>query len=162
MPAADLSSPVGTLRVTVDDIGRLVSIDVVDDTVGEPEAVSGVLGPVTSALQSYFAGDARAIDHLDVAPDHGTEFQRSVWDALRGIPSGRTISYAELAAAVGRPTAFRAVGSANGANPIPIVVPCHRVVNADGALGGYAYGLGMKRWLLEHEGALTSTSLPGL
>ncbi len=164
MPTTTFFSPIGYLRVTVDESGRLVAIRLTEpaESAAPSTGESPVLEPAVSALGRYFAGDLDAIDALGVAPDHGTEFQRSVWDALRRIPSGETISYADLAAEVGRPTAFRAVGSANGANPIPIVVPCHRVVNADGALGGYALGLDVKRWLLAHEGALASTSLPGL
>jgi methylated-DNA-[protein]-cysteine S-methyltransferase len=164
MPTTTLSSPIGHLRVSVDASGLLVAIRLTAtlDPVESTAAESPALQPAVSALGRYFAGELDAIDDLAVAPDHGTEFQRSVWDALRRIPTGETISYADLAAAVGRPSAFRAVGSANGANPIPIVVPCHRVVNADGALGGYALGLDVKRWLLAHEGALASAPLPGV
>jgi methylated-DNA-[protein]-cysteine S-methyltransferase len=84
----------------------------------------------------------------------GTAFQQRVWAALREIPAGRTVSYGEIAAAVGSPTAVRAVGAANGRNPVPIVVPCHRVIRADGNLCGYGGGIERKRWLLEHEAAL--------
>ncbi len=105
---------------------------------------------IAFALGAYFAGDLRAIDALDVDPQ-GTAFQRQVWAALRTIPAGTTWSYAELARAVGRPTATRAVGAANGRNPIALVVPCHRVIASDGTLGGYGGGLEMKRWLLRHE-----------
>lgn len=87
---------------------------------------------------------------LDLA---GTEFQNAVWSALRAIPSGETRTYAQIAAAAGRPTAVRAAGSANGANPVAVLVPCHRVVRSDGSLGGYAYGPEIKRALLEREGA---------
>ena len=83
----------------------------------------------------------------------GTDFQRSVWDALRTIPAGETLSYAALAERVGRPTAVRAVGLANGTNPIAVIVPCHRVIGSDSSLTGYGGGLDRKRWLLEHEGA---------
>jgi len=105
---------------------------------------------IAAALTSYFAGDLRAIDALDVDPQ-GTPFQRRVWAALRTIPAGTTWSYAELARAVGRPTATRAVGAANGRNPVALVLPCHRVIASDGTLGGYGGGLEMKRWLLRHE-----------
>ncbi len=105
---------------------------------------------IAAALEAYFAGDLRAIDALDVDPQ-GTGFQLQVWAALRTIPVGATWSYAELARAVGRPTATRAVGAANGRNPIALVVPCHRVIASDGTLGGYGGGLEMKRWLLRHE-----------
>jgi methylated-DNA-[protein]-cysteine S-methyltransferase len=105
---------------------------------------------ITGALEAYFAGDLRAIDALEVDPV-GTPFQRRVWAALRTIPAGTTWSYAELARFVGQPTATRAVGAANGRNPIALVVPCHRVIASDGTLGGYGGGLEMKRWLLRHE-----------
>ena len=157
MPATMMTTPIGHLRVSVDGDGRLTRIDLIgaDGPAGaeDPSSDASAAAPVVATLERYFAGDLGAIDVIEVAPEHGTDFQRSVWDALRRIPAGETVSYAELAAAVDRPTAFRAVGSANGANPIPIVVPCHRVVNADGALGGYALGLDVKRWLLDHEGA---------
>lgn len=104
------------------------------------------------AVDAYVGGDLRAIDDLAVDTG-GTEFQQRVWAALRTIPTGDTWSYGELAAAVGNDGAMRAVGSANGANPVSVVVPCHRVVRADGGLGGYGGGLDRKAWLLRHEGA---------
>ena len=109
-------------------------------------------GAVT-ALHDYFGGDLGAVDRLQVE-FYGTEFQRCVWTALRTIPAGRTASYSDIANAIGAPTATRAVGAANGANPIPIVVPCHRIIGTSGALVGYGGGLDRKRWLLEHEGVL--------
>ncbi len=108
-----------------------------------------------AALRAYFAGDLTAIDNLPVETA-GTLFQRLVWRALREIPCGQTISYAQLAQRIGRPAAARAVGLANGANPVSIVVPCHRVIGASGSLTGYGGGLERKRWLLTHEDALTS------
>jgi len=102
------------------------------------------------ALDAYFAGGLAAIEHLNTCTT-GTDFQRDVWRALRRIPSGRTLSYGALASAIGRPAAVRAVGLANGANPIAIVVPCHRVIGADSSLTGYGGGIERKRWLLEHE-----------
>jgi methylated-DNA-[protein]-cysteine S-methyltransferase len=109
---------------------------------------------MTAALAAYFAGSVNAIDGLPTATG-GTEFQRMVWRALRQIPCGETISYATLARRIGRPAAVRAVGLANGANPISIVVPCHRVIGSDGSLTGYGDGLERKRWLLAHEGYAT-------
>jgi methylated-DNA-[protein]-cysteine S-methyltransferase len=103
-------------------------------------------------FRAYVAGDLAALDTIPVETG-GTPFQRAVWAALRRIPPGTTCSYAELARAVGAPAAVRAVGAANGANPIAIVIPCHRVVRSDGTLGGYGGGLERKRWLLEHEKA---------
>jgi methylated-DNA-[protein]-cysteine S-methyltransferase len=107
---------------------------------------------VRGALDAYFAGDLRALENL---PTHtnGTGFQRAVWDALRTIPPGTTLSYGALARKLGKPQAMRAVGLANGSNPIGIVVPCHRVIGANGTLTGYGGGLPRKRWLLAHEGA---------
>ena len=106
---------------------------------------------LTEALRRYFAGELTAIDGLPVQTG-GTPFQREVWRALRTIPCGTTVSYGELAEQIGRPAAVRAVGLANGANPVGIVVPCHRVIGADGSLTGYGGGLERKSWLLAHEG----------
>jgi methylated-DNA-[protein]-cysteine S-methyltransferase len=105
----------------------------------------------TTQLAEYFAGRRRRFD-LALAP-HGTEFQRQVWRALTEIPYGKTIAYGELARRIGNPSASRAVGLANGANPLPIVVPCHRVIGADGSLTGFGGGLPIKRKLLALEGA---------
>lgn len=104
------------------------------------------------ALGAYLAGKVSAIDDVTVETG-GTAFQRAVWAALRRIPAGRTMSYGTLATRIGRPMAVRAVGLANGANPVGIVVPCHRVIGADGSLTGYGGGIERKRWLLAHEGA---------
>ena len=109
-------------------------------------------GGVSSALKAYFDGELTAIDGLAVCAD-GTPFQQTVWRALRDIPCGQTISYSTLARRIGRPTAVRAVGLANGSNPVGIVVPCHRVIGANGTLTGYGGGLDRKRWLLAHERA---------
>ncbi|MGO9697941.1 MAG: methylated-DNA--[protein]-cysteine S-methyltransferase [Xanthobacteraceae bacterium] len=103
-----------------------------------------------SALLAYFAGDLDAVDDLPTETN-GTAFQRTVWSALRTIPAGRTLSYGALAGQIGHPKAVRAVGLANGANPIAIVVPCHRVIGANASLTGYGGGLHRKRWLLAHE-----------
>ena len=101
-------------------------------------------------MNRYFAGDLEAIDNIPVQTA-GTAFQRSVWNELRRIPTGAPVSYGKLAQRIARPKAVRAVGLANGANPIGIVVPCHRVIGSDGSLTGYGGGLERKRWLLEHE-----------
>jgi methylated-DNA-[protein]-cysteine S-methyltransferase len=106
-----------------------------------------------SALRRYFAGDLAALDEVEVDTG-GTAFQQLVWKALRRIPVGSTWSYARLAKEIGRPSATRAVAAANGANPVSIVIPCHRVIGSDGSLTGYGGGLPRKRWLLVHEGAL--------
>lgn len=107
------------------------------------------------ALTAYFEGDLTALDEVATATA-GTPFQREVWKALRTIPAGTTISYGQLAKQLGRPSATRAVGAANGSNPIPIVVPCHRVVGANGSLTGFGGGLPRKKWLLEHERRFSS------
>ncbi len=108
-------------------------------------------GTIHDQLDAYFHGKRR--DFEFPMRMEGTPFQRLVWDGLRTIPYGSTTSYAELASRIGRPGASRAVGSANGRNPIAIIVPCHRVIAADGTLGGFGGGLDRKEWLLEHEGA---------
>lgn len=116
-------------------------------------------GPFLRALDAYFAGEPKALDAVPVDLA-GTEFQLRVWEALRKIPPGRTLSYGELAKRIGHPKAVRAVGGANGANPVSLVVPCHRVIASDGTMGGYGWGLERKKWLLEHEGALPGKLLP--
>jgi len=108
---------------------------------------------VAGSIEAYFAGDLHALDEIKVDPG-GTGFQQTVWFALRQIPPGQTRTYAQLAAAIGRPSAPRAVGFANSLNPVAIVIPCHRLVGSDATLTGYAGGLWRKRWLLRHEGAL--------
>lgn len=110
---------------------------------------------VKDRIARYFAGELNALDDLPCATG-GTEFQRSVWAALRKIPAGTTINYGTLASRIGKPSASRAVGLANGSNPISVIVPCHRVIGANGALTGYGGGLPRKQWLLAHERAFTS------
>jgi methylated-DNA-[protein]-cysteine S-methyltransferase len=108
-------------------------------------------GGVAEVLKRYFGGDLASLDEVDVEL-HGTPFQQRVWTALRSVGAGTTISYAELASRVDAPTAVRAVGAANGANPVAIVLPCHRIIGSNGSLTGYGGGLDRKRWLLGHEG----------
>jgi methylated-DNA-[protein]-cysteine S-methyltransferase len=148
-----IESPVGPLRLVAED-GRLAGVH----WPHQPEGLDGVEGvdePVLEAaarqLDEYFGGRRREFD-LPLSP-RGTVFQLRVWEALEGIGFGETRTYGELASALGRPTASRAVGAANGRNPLSIVVPCHRVIGASGALTGYAGGLAAKRWLLDHEAA---------
>jgi methylated-DNA-[protein]-cysteine S-methyltransferase len=106
-----------------------------------------------TVLQRYFDGDLESLDAVQVEL-HGTPFQRNVWETLRSVRAGSTASYAELARRVGTPSAVRAVGAANGANPVSLVLPCHRIIGSNGSLTGYGGGLERKRWLLAHEGAL--------
>ena len=152
----DFDTPIGTLRVVGDDRG-IARIDLPNAAARDPDP--GWLGgrqslprPLREAkrqLREYFDGARRDFD-LPLAPA-GTAFQHRVWDELRGIPYGETISYGELARRIGRPTASRAVGAANGRNPLAIVVPCHRVIGTDGTLTGYGGGLPVKETLLSHE-----------
>ncbi len=162
------TAPVATLLVVTDAEGCIRALDFADYEermrrllarhYGAFELVDGAApAAITTALDAYFAGDMTALDTIPVATG-GTEFQRSVWTALRTIPSGTTTGYGALAAKLGKPGAARAVGLANGSNPIGIVVPCHRVIGASGALTGYAGGVERKRWLLEHEGAAHRTA----
>jgi methylated-DNA-[protein]-cysteine S-methyltransferase len=155
-------TPLGTAMLVTDAQGRLRALDwseyearltrlmrlqtETDAVLDEGRAPDAV----RAALAAYFAGDLDALEAL-VCRTGGTLFQREVWAALRTIAPGRTLSYAALAVRIGRPKAVRAVGLANGANPIGVVVPCHRVIGADGTLTGYGGGLERKRWLLAHE-----------
>jgi methylated-DNA-[protein]-cysteine S-methyltransferase len=116
-------------------------------------------GEAVLRLGDYFAGDLRAIDNVAVATD-GTPFQQQVWAALRAIPAGTTVSYGTIASRIGRPKACRAVGLANGSNPIALFVPCHRVVGSDDSLTGYGGGIERKQWLLAHEGVVLAAGSP--
>jgi methylated-DNA-[protein]-cysteine S-methyltransferase len=159
-----ISTPIGPLLIVADEQGRAYLVDFEDDAerirrlipryYGGDVTLADARAPnaIRSALERYFAGQISAIDSISVATP-GTPFQQRVWTELRRIPAGQTISYAELARRIGAPAAVRAVGLANGANPIAIVVPCHRVIGSDGSLTGYGGGLARKRWLLAHEGA---------
>ena len=147
VPAARVHpSPIGPLRLEARD-GKLVGLHMDD---GRDEGDDPVLTATAQQLDEWFAGERREFDvpfELD-----GTPFQREVWTALCDIPFGVTISYGELAARIGKPaSASRAVGAANGRNPVSIIVPCHRVIGADGRLVGYGGGLERKRWLLDWE-----------
>jgi len=116
-----------------------------------PKRARDPLG-IATALRAYLAGDLTVLDRLPVDAG-GTPFQRRVWTALRKVPAGATWSYARMAKKLGQPAALRAVGNANGRNPVSIVVPCHRLIGTDGSLTGYGGGIERKRWLLAHEGA---------
>lgn len=162
-----LQTPIGELLIVADRAGKLRTIDWTDHEARMRQLLDRYYGKggyalqpardpggLTSAMRAYFRGDIGAIDRLPVDESAGTAFQKSVWRALRRIPKGKTISYAELARRIGNPKAVRAAGLANGQNPISIVVPCHRVIGSNGTLTGYGGGLPRKKWLLEHEGAL--------
>ena len=110
----------------------------------------GRLDKVRAQVEEYFDGTRTTFDDVDLAPQ-GTPFQRAVWDALLEVGYGETVSYAEIARRIGKPTAFRAVGAANGRNPISLIIPCHRVVGSSGSLIGYGWGVERKSWLLAHE-----------
>jgi len=158
-----LATPIGDLLIVADGNGALRATFWTDH-LEELRAVleryypglrielEPVVNPhgLTSALAAYFSGDLHAVDTLPVETA-GTPFQREVWHALRLIPCGTTVSYGELARRIGRPAAVRAVGLANGANPVGVVVPCHRVIGSNGSLTGYGGGIERKRWLLDHE-----------
>lgn len=157
-----IDSPVGPLVLAATEGGltHLLfghRVQALPEGDGSPEAAA-VLDRARDQLAEYFAGTRRAFE-LPLAPS-GTEFQRDVWRALCDIGYGETASYAELAARIGRPKAVRAVGAANGKNPISIVVPCHRVIGADGSLTGYGGGLQTKRRLLEIEGCTPRQAPP--
>ena len=163
-----MASPIGEIRI-ISDGANLRALDFEDYESRMHELLERQYGQVsfrddknpgdaTVRLSAYFEGDLEAISGLDVA-SNGSEFQQLVWRMLRNIPSGKTWSYGQLAKAIGKPSASRAVGLANGSNPIAIVVPCHRVIGADGSLTGYGGGLARKQWLLQHEGALAQQQL---
>jgi methylated-DNA-[protein]-cysteine S-methyltransferase len=146
-----MDSPVGPLSITVSD-GELRSLhlDGALAPVGGGRADNDVAHAVVEQLEAYFDGARRAFD-VPLGPS-GTAFQRAVWEQLTRIPYGTVASYGTVAERVGKPSAARAVGAANRSNPIAIIVPCHRVIGANGALTGYAGGMWRKEWLLKHEG----------
>ena len=163
-----VATPIGELLVIADAAGALHGIEWADRPTRVDRLLrrGSTLWPAEgatvhgTALSAYFAGELAAIDALPVAPA-GTFFQRSVWNEVRQIPAGTTLSYGALARRIARHDAARAVGFANGANPVAIVVPCHRLVGSDGSLTGYGGGLERKRWLLEHERCASDRSSPG-
>jgi methylated-DNA-[protein]-cysteine S-methyltransferase len=150
MPSRAVDTPIGTLGLVGSNAGLS---RVLWSANGLPNESSALLDEAAAQLAAYFAGDRIDFDlPLDL---DGTEFQRQCWLALASIPYGQTVSYGEQARRLGLgPEAARAVGAANGQNPLPLVLPCHRVIGADGSLTGFGGGLHLKRFLLEHEGAL--------
>ncbi|MES2337935.1 MAG: methylated-DNA--[protein]-cysteine S-methyltransferase [Pseudomonadota bacterium] len=165
LSTSSLPSPVGTLTLVASDIG-LVAVLWPDDRPGRvvlaptiEAADHPVLIETERQLRAYFAGE-RTCFTIPLDP-RGTDFQKTVWTALLAIPFSETRSYADIARAIGRPAATRAVGAANGRNPISIVTPCHRVIGSGGALTGFAGGLAAKRWLLAHERATCAPAQAG-
>ncbi len=161
-----LPTPIGELIVVADGEGHLRAVDWTEHESRMRGLLRRQYGPkgialtqkrdphgLSKAMRGYFRGRLDVIDTLPVA-FAGTDFQNVVWRALRRIPAGATRAYAELAQTIRKPAAIRAVGAANGANPVSVVVPCHRLIGSDGSLTGYGGGMPRKRWLLEHEGAL--------
>lgn len=158
-----IDTPIGEMAIIADHDGNLRAVDWTDyesrmiRLLQRHYGTDGfILEPgknphgLADAIQRYFAGDHGALDKLPVKTA-GTPFQRAVWRALRDIPCGTTVTYADLAKKIGNPKAMRAVGLANGSNPVGVVVPCHRVIGANGSITGYAGGVDRKRWLLDHE-----------
>lgn len=155
MEFAYLQTPIGTAELKGDENG-LAAITVLEDK--KPNStIPEVLKDAVQQFQEYFDGN-RTVFNLKLNPS-GTDFQKKVWDALLQIPFGKTISYLELSKQLGDVKAIRAVASANGKNPLWIVVPCHRVIGTNGNLTGYAGGLHRKKWLLEHESPAKQTTL---
>jgi methylated-DNA-[protein]-cysteine S-methyltransferase len=157
-------TPIGVALLITDGAGRLRAFDWHDHEDRLQHLIRRYYGPkaqvtaggapaqIRRSIDAYFEGDLDRLDTIECQTG-GTAFQRSVWTALRSIPVGTTLSYGALAAQLGNPKAVRAVGLANGANPVGLVVPCHRVIGSDGSLTGYGGGIDRKRWLLTHERA---------
>jgi methylated-DNA-[protein]-cysteine S-methyltransferase len=153
-------TPLGDLLLTAAGDGRLTGLYLPDHRNGpsaDPSPGDDRFAAAREQLDAYFTGELQEFD-LPLAPE-GTEFQLRVWDELTRIPFGETISYGELARRLGDPRLVRAVGTANGRNPLSIVIPCHRVIGADGSLVGYGGGLDRKRWLLDHEAVASGRQL---
>ena len=158
---ASYASPIGPLMLAANG-GRVCMLHFDTDEKGARKEIAKWFpdvevkvgkdpGGAVSVLRRYFKGDLNSLDEIEVEM-YGTPFQRRVWDALRSVRAGTTASYSGLAATIGAPSAIRAVGAANGANPVAVIVPCHRVIGSNGSLTGYGGGLDRKRWLLQHEG----------
>lgn len=156
----DMDSPIGPLRLGADEQGLRYVLFAQNRHLPRNAKMQGEFAPerllpARTQLEQYFAGERRAFT-LPLAPE-GTEFQKQVWLALAQIGFGETWSYGQLAKHLGRAQAMRAVGAANGRNPLPIILPCHRVIGADGSLTGFGGGLPRKQWLLQHESAIPQT-----
>mgnify|MGYP000035351327 CR=1 FL=1 len=159
--ACSLKTPIGVLRLTA-DAGGLTRVlfpnqkEWTLDVSGTSQEARGHIAEAKQALEDFFAGTRKEFGTLKLSP-RGTAFQLSVWRALTAIPYGATCSYRDIAEKIGNVKAVRAVGLANGQNPIPIIIPCHRVIGSNGSLTGFGGGLETKQWLLVHEGAMTSS-----
>ncbi len=151
-----IKTPLGTALIEGDKDG-ISRISILDETVVESDQIPEILHDAVNQLNEYFSGKRKNFD-FKLNP-HGTDFQKKVWQALLEIPFGTTTSYQALSVKLGDVKAIRAVASANGKNPLWIVVPCHRVIGSDGSLTGYAGGLWRKKWLLEHENPPIQQSL---
>ncbi len=150
----EFNTPIGKLMIAADDSGLRFVLFENNKYLPERQSWQRDLGPTRLAreqLLQYFAGERQSFD-LQLSPV-GTEFQQKTWATLAQIPFGATWSYSELADKIGAPKAVRAVGAANGRNPLPIILPCHRVIGRDGSLTGFGGGLATKKWLLDHESA---------
>jgi methylated-DNA-[protein]-cysteine S-methyltransferase len=158
-----IATPIGKIQIVIAD-GKLCALDFEDYEARMQKLLARYQGEyrlvkstgrtdIAKRIDAYFAGELTTLDAIEVETG-GTEFQQKCWQALRDIAPGTTASYAEQAKRIGKPKAMRAVGMTNGRNPVAIVLPCHRVIGADGTLTGYGGGLWRKEWLLKHEGAL--------
>lgn len=153
---AYISSPVGTLEIT-GNLEGVSSVIFLEEVVAPTANIPDRLKKPILQLQEYLAGKRTSFD-LKLSPQ-GTDFQKKVWTQLSKIPFGKTVSYLDMARQLGDPKVIRAAASANGKNPIAIIIPCHRVIGSDGSLTGYAGGLHRKKWLLEHESPVIQTTL---
>jgi methylated-DNA-[protein]-cysteine S-methyltransferase len=168
-----VKTPIGALLIVCDDEGKLSAAEFHDheDRMHRSLRLSSAArggydlrkarapASICDPIEAYFAGELNAIDAIEVATG-GTPFQQKVWRALRKIAPGKTLTYGTLARRIGADKAMRAVGAANGANPVSVIVPCHRLIGADGSLIRYGGGLERKRWLLQHEGAPLKDAQP--
>ena len=148
MDTCYIHTPLGVAKIE-GDIQGIASISISDDPKELTDSIPETLKDCSQQLTDYFSGNRESFD-LKLNPG-GTDFQKKVWQKLQDIPFGKTLSYLELSKQLGDPKAIRAVASANGKNPLWVIIPCHRVIGSDGSLTGYAGGLRRKQWLLEHE-----------
>jgi methylated-DNA-[protein]-cysteine S-methyltransferase len=149
-------SPLGTIEI-VGTADSILSVDFVDPELAGDADLPFCVKTCLKQLDEYFSGKRK--DFLLNLDPQGSEFQKSVWQQLEKIPYGAVISYGEIASIIGKPNACRAVGSANGKNPIAIIIPCHRVIGSDGRLTGYGGGLWRKEWLIKHERGYTPNKI---